>query len=314
MPEGGYPAAGAYRPHQSQGRLRFMDWPLIRRVMAVAALLIVCVCGGAALADNKPGLPDVRYVAGEKASVLQIRRRTYVSPKGQTVELVGAIHIAEKEYYAKLNQHLAKFDAVLFECVGSREGIAELQSGKRSPNHEKAGKDDMLATAYGALSSILKMPYQTEAVDYTASNFVHADVTDDELARMFSAKGLDMDKVLFAGASKWGLTYDLYVLKLATLISGRTAIKRMAAQALMGIDVPEKSDPLRDKAFQEILVKERDTHAMAVLNHQLAIGKARLALFYGAEHLPDFAGRLEKRGWRKTSEAWDDAWIIPGGR
>jgi hypothetical protein len=233
---------------------------------------------------------------------------------GQTVELVGAIHIAEKEYYAKLNKHLAKFDAVLFECVGSREDIAELQSGKRSANHKKAGKDDMLSTAYGALSSILKMPYQTEAVDYTASNFVHADVSDDEFARMFRAKGLDMDQVLFGGSSKWGLTYDRYVLKLATFIAGRTTIKRMAAQSLMGIDLPEKGGSLRGRAFQEIIIKERDTHAMAVLSHQLAIGKKRLALFYGAEHLPDFARRLERRGWRKTDEAWDDAWIIPAGR
>jgi hypothetical protein len=63
----------------------------------------------------------VRFREDAKGAQLQTAIVTYRSADGVLVELIGAIHIADKAYYEKLNKRFTTCDALLYEMVG--EGL-----------------------------------------------------------------------------------------------------------------------------------------------------------------------------------------------
>jgi hypothetical protein len=59
------------------------------------------------------------------------------------------------------------------------------------------------------------------------------------------------------------------------------------------------------------LIGERNKAALEVLRKQMAAGKQKLAIFYGAAHMPDFRQRIEKDfGLRSTGTRWLQAWDL----
>jgi hypothetical protein len=47
---------------------------------------------------------------------------------------------------------------------------------------------------------------------------------------------------------------------------------------------------------------------MEVLAEQIERGRRKLAIFYGAGHMPDFEKRLNELGFRQVAESWQIAW------
>jgi hypothetical protein len=59
------------------------------------------------------------------------------------------------------------------------------------------------------------------------------------------------------------------------------------------------------------IVTERNSKALEVLRRELAAGKKRLAIFYGAGHLADFQKRLEEEfGMKHVGTDWVAAWSL----
>ena len=57
------------------------------------------------------------------------------------------------------------------------------------------------------------------------------------------------------------------------------------------------------------LLTERNKAAMKVLDTQLAEGKKKIAIFYGAAHMPDFERRLlADYGMKRGDTTWIPAW------
>jgi hypothetical protein len=269
---------------------------------------------GEKLAQAIPKAPEgklsARYVAEKDTVHLQVPRFTYAGPNGETVELTGAIHIADRAFYEKLNEHFRTFDAVLFELVAGPEKLEALRK-KQAPPPSTDDKPNPLNEVFRTLSKdILKLPFQTEVVDYGAANFVHADVSDTELEALFKEKNLDMAKVLSGGAGVGQVRLVLGLIKLLTPSDDPHAMKRVFAPLFgsLGAGFADQKDA------EEIIVTRRNDRAMQVLDRELAAGKKHLSLFYGSAHLADFAKRLEKRGWKKTAESWEDAWVFPVAR
>ena len=96
---------------------------------------------------------------------------TYRNAAGQTVRLVAAIHIAEREYYEQLNADFASDDAVLYELVKPKDSSAA-GAGVESPHPtiQSASLQHMMKDA-------LNLSFQLDVIDYTRPNFVHADST-----------------------------------------------------------------------------------------------------------------------------------------
>ena len=59
------------------------------------------------------------------------------------------------------------------------------------------------------------------------------------------------------------------------------------------------------------IITERNKKALQVLDREIKNGKKKLAIFYGAGHLPDFEARLEKDfGLKRQNQRWLAAWKL----
>ena len=60
-----------------------------------------------------------------------------------------------------------------------------------------------------------------------------------------------------------------------------------------------------------MLVKDRNKACIKVLQQQLTAGKKKIAIFFGAAHMPDFDKRLkEDFGMKRTKSEWITAWNL----
>src|SRR5690349_8349631 len=95
--------------------------PRMRTRLAWLALL-VCFHGAVSAAD----LPDyIRYAENRRSARLEVAIRAFALPSGQTVDLIGVVHIADAAYYQRLNQRFDSYDSVLFELVGNPRALTQ---------------------------------------------------------------------------------------------------------------------------------------------------------------------------------------------
>ena len=132
---------------------------------------------------------------------------SYVNDGGQEVRLIGAMHVAEPEYYDRLNKLFGQCDLLLFEMIGG-EGLQrqeELRSRidrskpldgltqeearewnqleaweKEQREKESSFLLNWLGKAYKRFSKALNLQAQMDGIDYSPSHFVHADMTMGE--------------------------------------------------------------------------------------------------------------------------------------
>jgi hypothetical protein len=65
------------------------------------------------------------------------------------------------------------------------------------------------------------------------------------------------------------------------------------------------------KTLTTLLVVDRNKAALQVLKKEIAKGHKKIAIFYGAAHMPDFQKRLaDDFGLRRDSEEWLQAWDL----
>ena len=65
------------------------------------------------------------------------------------------------------------------------------------------------------------------------------------------------------------------------------------------------------KTLNKMLVQDRNEAAMKVLDREMAKGRKKIAIFYGAAHMPDFEKRLlEKKGMKFQYNDWITAWDL----
>ena len=59
------------------------------------------------------------------------------------------------------------------------------------------------------------------------------------------------------------------------------------------------------------IISERNKVALKVLRKQIASGKKKIAIFYGAGHMPNFLEQLEKDfSMKPAGTSWVDAWCL----
>src|SRR5262249_16983508 len=111
-----------------------------------------------------------------------------------SVDLVSVIHIADREFYQGLNKRFEGYDVVLFEGVKGqpKSTLLLLVAAALAPliDHDGAAKE-------------MQLDSQSKYVDYTAKNFVHADVTWDEWGERVTKKGHTTLSVT------WGVAVDV---------------------------------------------------------------------------------------------------------
>lgn len=256
----------------------------------------------------------IRFQEEEKSDSLQTAIVTYESPKKARVDLVGAIHIADKAYFDALNTRFKSYEAVLYELVGpSMEERKNAEVMKDAQNLQWVGQLQTM------MRDTLKLHGQLEGIDYKAKNFVHADMnmsqftkTQDKKQESFLTLYLKAMQAQQAANAESGVSSDaagmVMILKILASKDSSTELKRMIAREF---DSVEDLMAGIESGDGTVLVGERNKVALQVMDQQLAAGKKNLAIFYGAAHLGDMEERLLKKGFKRVKVEWLKAWDMP---
>lgn len=278
------------------------------------SVLLLALCLPAFAQKSTTSLADyVRYTKTAPAK-LETAVVTMRGPAGQTLDLVAAVHLGEPAYYKELNSRFQSYDAVLYELI-----LPEEMAGQALPAEMDTGSG--LSGFQGMMARTLGMTTQIGTIDYSPKNFVHADLTMEGLTAAMDARQESLltylQKVLLSANAGAGAQVDLGVtdqelaeLDLFSILSGTTTAKdRKVLKKLMATTMSSPDGALN--ALEDTaLLTERNKTAIKVVDAQSAAGKRRMALFYGAAHMPDLEARLKDKGWKRTGITWLKAWTI----
>jgi len=226
------------------------------------------------------------------------------------VDLVGAVHIADHDYYKGLNRRFRDYDVVLYELVAPEGAVVPLGRG--------ADSSHPLGALQNGMKNMLEVEHQLEQIDYTRPNFVHADLTPDEFMKSMEDRQEGFVQMYFK------------VLGASLAAQSQTDADTASADAeifaaLFASDRPRRLKIAMAKQFEGMeqllvglagpdgstLITERNRRALDVLEEQLDGGEERLAVFYGAGHMSDMQQQLMKRfDMRPVSVEWLDAWDL----
>ena len=286
--------------------------------------LTLCLTGRAAAEPNEtpPGgtadePPPARFLrvrrnADREPLAMETAIVRYVGPDGKggkvAVDLIGAVHIAEKSYYEQLNRRFSQYEAVLYELVAP-EGTRIPKGGVQRVGHPIGGLQRGMKT-------LLRLEFQLDCVDYTPRNFVHADMTPEQFAASMKRRGESFTQMFFrmlgqglARQAKTPAANSNARLLAAFLSPDRgLQLKRMMAEEFEDM---EATIGVLEAAGGSTIIAERNKKALSVLDQQIKAGKRRLAVFYGAGHLPDMERRLiEQFGLKRDGTEWLAAWSL----
>ncbi len=232
------------------------------------------------------------------------------------VDLIGAVHIGETDYYKRLNQQFTQYDVVLYELVAPE--------GTRIPNGGRTDSSNPVSWLQGAMKNMLGLESQLEIIDYQSKNLKHADLSPDQMAARMAQRG---DTPITVGlsavaeilrqqnlanrkteSSVTDTQSDLEVTELIDLLGQPLELKKMLAAQFT------ESGELQNKlgaTLNQLLIVDRNEAVVQVLEKSLQNGKQKIAIFYGAAHLSDFEQRLTRKlALKKTDHIWIDAWDL----
>ena len=233
-----------------------------------------------------------------------------------TVDLIGAVHVGEAEYYAQLNELFDTYDVLLYELVAP-EGTVVPLGGRR----DEEGFNP-IAMLQDGTKSMLGLESQLEKIDYTKPHFVRADMTPEQIVEKMNERGdtgltliLDTlsDAMRQQNVASRQLENDPQLdlgaeISLADILGNPLKMKRLLAAQFAGT---ADLDMAVGKSLNQLLIVDRNAEALKVLQKQLAAGKKRIGIFYGAAHLADMEERLVADfGMEKTGERWLQAWDL----
>ncbi len=248
----------------------------------------------------------------QKPLALQTAVKRYGSPGDDalSVDLIAAVHVADAEYYDRLNREFEKYDALLYELVkppGAKPSRQALQANRST-----------LSSLQTMLKDVLQLEFQLEQIDYDKANFVHADMSPKQFSQSMKKKGespLTIFLQLLKASAAQQFTRkapppDTAVILAALLDRKRGApvLKRIVADELSEADVMLEA---LNGEQGSTLITERNKVALDVLDEQIRAGKKRIGIFYGSGHMLDMEKRLTERfGLTLKETRWITAWDL----
>jgi hypothetical protein len=306
-------------------RLSLLAW-------SVAATVGLAGFTGLAQAADEPAAgngaaPEKRTLAvetGQETKFIRLRRDDNRRPAametavvhyssaarpGVAVDLVGAVHVGDASYYDDLNKLFEDYDVVLYELVAP-EGTRVPKGGRKGPSTHPIG------AMQEGMSSILELSHQLNCVDYTKQNFLHADMSPDDFNKAMEERGESffqmflrlMGTGIAQNAAGGGGVNDAALLMALFSKDRAIQLKSIMAQQFESLDGQMAA---LDGPGGSTIITERNKRCFDVLEKQLQAGKKRIAIFYGAGHLPDMERRLTTDyGFQRSGESWLAAWQL----
>jgi hypothetical protein len=274
-----------------------MSWA--RKVAMVASLLV-------ATGDEGFAGDFIRIKETDTSAKLQTAVFGY-EKDGVRVDLIGAIHIADRKYYEFLNTYFEKYPVLLFEMVGG-EGLG---GGMKPMIVQEPKKEDKLAglrTIYETMEKALGLSGQGALIDYTAANFVHADLTMAEFEALQAERGESLLSFMIqVGMNTEKPSREPNSLNLMRgMLTGRTDLVKLELMHTMA----EGDKQIDSLAGENVIIGDRNAKCMEVFEQQIDGGKKHIGIFYGAAHFPDMEKRLVEMGFKRVSNKWLTAWRV----
>lgn len=231
---------------------------------------------------------------------------------GETVvvDLIGAVHVGHQEYYDSLNKQFEQYESLLYELVAP-EGTV-IPKGGRVEN-EGISLNPVGGIQKG-LKNLLDLEFQLEKIDYTKGNFVHADMTPTEFGESmkqneesiggYALKAMGQSMAMQASGKDTGSAGML----MALFSSNKSLrMRRVMAEQMINMEAGLVMFEGKDGST---IINHRNAKCMEVLKRELASGKKKIAIFYGAGHLADMEKRLISDfqmnvGGQKWIPAWN---------
>ncbi len=275
-------------------------------------LALVLLALTAANAQQAEETEFVRVTEDEqdRPLALQLAIASYVLRNGDSriqIDLVGAIHIGDKEYYEDLNTRFEGYDALLYELIAPKDTVIS----DRDPENRS-----VISSTQVTLKNILALSFQLDEINYGADNFVHADLSPTELSDSMDERGESLYvyfwRLFYASFDEYakdplGLQ-NMSMFSAMLSADSDNAFKTMLAYEMT--DLEKASDILGDDS-QSSVIGARNQRAIDILKMRLEAGDKRIAIFYGVAHMPDMEERLLKQlDLVYLDTTWVDAWRL----
>jgi len=258
----------------------------------------------------------VRFVQGDTQweGELQTAIVSFENDAGVQLNLVAAVHLGEEEYYAALNDYFKTQDVVLYELVAEPNQVPVRDSRESSTS--------LIGFIQQAMAGFLNIGFQLDEIDYTQSNFLHADLTPSQLDELMASKNenfftlflnLAMAQIAEQNASPDEPLSSFTLLSLMSAMNSENqnaALKFLFAQELGrsgGVIVGEELEQ------QLTILGDRNKAALRVLGEALQNpGFRQISIFYGAAHMPGIEREISATlGFARTGLEWQSAWKVP---
>jgi len=236
---------------------------------------------------------------------------------GISVDLIGAVHIGEREYYEELNRRFDQYEVLLYELVAPEDTVI--------PHGGKRGGTNPVAMLQDSAKNMLGLQSQLELVDYTKAHFMRADMTPTQIADKMAERGetaftvalstfadvMRQQNLATREAAKQPASELEQELGLFDLLGNPLKMKQVMAEQFVKMGALDKS---LGGSLNQMLVIDRNGVALRGLQKQIAAGKKKIGIFYGAAHMPDFEKHLTADfGLQKGEQTWIVAWDLERG-
>ncbi|HWE03214.1 MAG TPA: hypothetical protein VG326_12465 [Tepidisphaeraceae bacterium] len=294
------------------------------------AFTVAALCGARLRADvasqptTRPAAPAATQNADEPQFLrfvedadgggrLQTAVASYANKAGVTVDLIAAVHVGEKAYYEGLNKSFENYDALLYEMVKPR-GMGAPVRGQKSRS--------AVSGFQRFLKDVLHLDYQLDDIDYTKSNFIHADLDAETFSDMESEQGESIFGLMFrsmlhemARESEGKASKAEPMTLLDLFIAMRAPDRPRQLKLLLARQFGAIEDQMSDLEGPNgtVIITERNKKCIATLKKAIADGKTDIGIFYGAAHMQDMSKRLEALGFHKTASVWRVSWDMTSG-
>lgn len=265
---------------------------------------------------KKAGSDYLRFHEHAKGAALQVGIISLQHKEtGAKVDLVGAVHIGDADYYRALNKDFKKYDAVLYEMVKPKD----LDPGKLNQGR----KQSSVSFLQRFMKTQLDLAYQLDEVDYSPKNFVHADMTDKQFAKRQKARGEGMFQLMMRMMREdmarqkggGGGAADISAGELMRALFSPTRAVDLKYLLARQFNELERLTAGLDGKEGSVILTERNTVALKVLQREMKNGRKNMAIFYGAAHMPDIEKRMiDKLGFERKATRWLTAWDLPPRR
>lgn len=231
------------------------------------------------------------------------------------VDLVAAVHLGSEAYYDRLDRRFRQYDAVLYELVAPPH--ARVPKRGRAPS-------GAIGAAQQGLTTMLGLEFQLEAIDYTADNFVHADLSPKEFDAAMRKRGeswwtmftkLMRESMARAERGDAGSGSELGIGDVFGMLFGSQADRQLRLRRLMAEQFTDMDALTAAFGGDEgsTLITDRNAAAIGVLRQRIAKGDGTIAIFYGAAHMEDFDRKLRQDfGLQPGETEWLEAWDLKG--